>query len=71
VDDVHRAIAENKQIRLEYMKWNPDKKMERRRERPVSRVDICFGDGVKILSPTEVVERYKKELKAMYDQYNQ
>ena len=34
VDDVHRAIAENKQIRFEYMKWNLNKKMERRRERP-------------------------------------
>lgn len=34
VDDVHRAIAENKQIRFEYMKWNPEKKMEPRRETP-------------------------------------
>ena len=34
VDDVHRAIAENKQIRFEYMKWTPDKKMEKRREEP-------------------------------------
>ncbi|MBR5349170.1 MAG: WYL domain-containing protein [Lachnospiraceae bacterium] len=34
VDDIHRAIAENKQIRFEYMRWNLDKKMERRRERP-------------------------------------
>ncbi len=32
VDDVHRAIAENKQIRFEYMKWNTEKKMERHRE---------------------------------------
>ncbi len=32
VDDVHRAIAENKKIRFEYMKWNEDKKMVRRRE---------------------------------------
>ncbi|MCR5604958.1 MAG: WYL domain-containing protein [Lachnospiraceae bacterium] len=32
VDDVHRAIAENKQIRFEYMKWNEEKKMVRRRE---------------------------------------
>ncbi len=32
VDDVHRAIAENKQIRFEYMKWNVEKKMERHRE---------------------------------------
>ena len=34
VDDVHRAIAENKQIRFEYMKWNVEKKMERRRNKP-------------------------------------
>ena len=34
VDDVHRAIAENKQIRFEYMKWNKDKKLVRRRETP-------------------------------------
>lgn len=32
VDDVHRAIAENKKIRFEYMKWNEEKKMVRRRE---------------------------------------
>ena len=34
VDDVHRAIAENKQISFEYMKWNVDKTMEKRREEP-------------------------------------
>ena len=34
VDDVHRAIAENRQISFEYMKWNTDRKMERRREEP-------------------------------------
>ena len=34
VDDVHRAIAENKKISFEYMKWNTQKKMERRREEP-------------------------------------
>ncbi len=32
VDDVYRAIAENRQIRFEYMKWNEEKKMVRRRE---------------------------------------
>ena len=32
VDDVHRAIADNRQISFEYMKWNLEKKMERRRE---------------------------------------
>ncbi len=32
VDDVHRAITENKQIRFEYMKWNVEKKLERYRE---------------------------------------
>ncbi len=34
VDDVHRAIAENKQICFEYMKWNLNKKMEKYREKP-------------------------------------
>lgn len=34
VDDVHRAIAENRQICFEYMKWNTDRKMEHRREKP-------------------------------------
>ncbi len=32
VDDVHRAIAENKKIRFEYMKWNEQKKMVRRKD---------------------------------------
>ena len=32
VDDVHRAIAENKKIRFEYMKWNEEKKMVRRKD---------------------------------------
>ncbi len=32
VDDVDRAIAENKKIRFEYMKWNEQKKMVRRRD---------------------------------------
>lgn len=34
VDDVHRAIADNRQIRFEYMKWDENKTMVRRRERP-------------------------------------
>ncbi len=34
VDDIHRAIAENKQIRFEYMKWNTEKKMEKHRDKP-------------------------------------
>ncbi len=32
IDDVHRAIAENRKISFEYMKWNEEKKMVRRRE---------------------------------------
>ncbi len=31
VDDIHRAILENKKISFEYMKWNINKKMEKRR----------------------------------------
>lgn len=34
VDDVHRAIAENRQISFEYMKWDIDKTMVPRREEP-------------------------------------
>ncbi|MCR5687006.1 MAG: WYL domain-containing protein [Lachnospiraceae bacterium] len=34
VDDVHRAIAENRQIRFEYMEWNEKKEMVRHREEP-------------------------------------
>ena len=34
VDDVHRAISENKQIGFEYMKWTVDKKLEQHRDTP-------------------------------------
>ena len=34
VDDVHRAIAENRKISFEYMKWNKNKVLERRRQEP-------------------------------------
>lgn len=34
VDDVHRAIALNKQISFEYMRWTKDKKMEPRHDKP-------------------------------------
>ena len=34
VDDVHRAIAENRQLSFEYMKWNLNKKMEPHRGEP-------------------------------------
>ena len=34
VDDVHRAIAENRQISFEYMKWDADKQMVPHRDRP-------------------------------------
>ena len=32
VDDIHRAIAENRKIRFEYMRWNTAKRMESRKE---------------------------------------
>ena len=32
VDDIHRAIAENKKISFEYMKWNEEKKLVRRKD---------------------------------------
>ena len=34
VDDLHKAIAENKQISFSYMRWNLEKKMEPRKEKP-------------------------------------
>ena len=34
VDDVHRAIAENRQISFEYMKWTTDKELVKRHEEP-------------------------------------
>ncbi len=34
VDDVHRAIASNRQISFEYMRWTKDKKMEPRQDKP-------------------------------------
>ena len=34
VDDVHRAITENKKISFDYMRWNLQKKMEARRPEP-------------------------------------
>ena len=33
VDDIHNAITNNKKIRFEYLKWNLDKKMERRKDK--------------------------------------
>ena len=32
VDDIHNAITNNKKIRFEYLRWNLEKKMERRKE---------------------------------------
>lgn len=34
VDDIHRAIAANKQIRFEYMKWNTNKELVPRHNEP-------------------------------------
>ena len=34
VDDVHRAIAENKQIQFRYMKWDANKKLVSRKDEP-------------------------------------
>ena len=33
VDDIHTAISQNKKIRFEYLKWNLQKKMERRKDK--------------------------------------
>ncbi|MCR4586324.1 MAG: WYL domain-containing protein [Lachnospiraceae bacterium] len=32
VDEIHKAIAENKQISFEYYQWNTDKELEKKRE---------------------------------------
>ena len=32
VDDIHNAITNNKKIRFEYLRWNLEKKMERRKD---------------------------------------
>lgn len=34
VDSIHRAIAENKQIRFEYLQWNLEKKLVPRKDKP-------------------------------------
>ena len=34
VDDIHRAISQNKQIMFEYMQWNLKKELEKRRKEP-------------------------------------
>ena len=33
VDDIHNAITNNRKIRFEYLKWNLEKKMERRKDK--------------------------------------
>lgn len=33
VDDIHNAITNNKKIRFEYLRWNLEKKMERRKDK--------------------------------------
>jgi len=33
VDDIHRAIAQNRQISFDYMRWNTAKQMERRKDK--------------------------------------
>ena len=33
VDDIHRAIAQNRQISFDYMRWNINKQMERRKDK--------------------------------------
>ena len=44
VDDVHRAIAGNRQISFEYMKWNEEKKMVRRGSYVVSPWALTWDD---------------------------
>jgi len=34
VDELHRAIAENRQIEFDYMRWNLNKEMEKRKDEP-------------------------------------
>ena len=44
VDEIHRAILENKQIRFDYMKWNEEKKLESRGVRQVSPWALNWND---------------------------
>ena len=46
VDDLHRAIAENRQISFEYMKWNLQKSLVSKRSEPyiVSPWALTWGD---------------------------
>ncbi len=44
VDDVHRAIAGNRKISFEYMKWNEEKKMVRRGSYVVSPWALTWDD---------------------------
>ncbi|MCR4892638.1 MAG: WYL domain-containing protein [Lachnospiraceae bacterium] len=62
VDDVHRAIAENKQVRFEYMKWNLQKKMEKRKDQPyvVSPWALTWDDeNYYLIAYDELADRIK------------
>ena len=62
VDDVHRAIAENLKISFEYMRWNTEGKLERRREEPyvVSPWALTWSDeNYYLIAYDETVDRIK------------
>ena len=72
VDDVHRAIAENKQISFEYMKWNEQKKMVRRKDGSYIKFDenaaVIIRDdgnprGTRIFGPVARELREKQYMK--------
>ncbi|MBR4183984.1 MAG: WYL domain-containing protein [Lachnospiraceae bacterium] len=62
VDDVHRAIAENLKISFEYMRWNTEGRLERRREEPyvVSPWALTWNDeNYYLIAYDETVDRIK------------
>ena len=77
MDAIHSAIATNHKIRFQYFQWNIKKQMELRHDGQFYEVIssqffgwvFALGMGVKILSPSSVVERMKQEVDALHELY--
>ena len=65
VDDIHRAISQNKQIMFEYMQWNLKKELEKRRMEPyrVSPWALIWDDEnyylVAYSEPDDCIKHYR------------
>ena len=65
VDDIHRAITQNKQIMFEYMQWNLKKELEKRRMEPyrVSPWALIWDDEnyylVAYSEPDDCIKHYR------------